>query len=402
MSATALLPLSPFIQCPVFGCLSNAVWWAFRCLPRRRWKHTGSGFDSRHWLHKNPCGMFCASVTQFFICGAGYIVNFMIVYPWFGISWAGLFIAVVYNSCLFMASLSHYRAMTTNPGAVPKNAEPTPSATLKFRRLGKEAPKCRRTGTYKPPRSHFDSQLRRNVVRMDHHCPWVNNCIGIGNQKLFLLFLLYIALSCWISFGLLLAVWSKCGLVPPSRRLSRIIRAAKVASGALVPETQPDVLEDVARVCVVAGSGSGIFFYSLLCIEALLFGLFTACMLCDQLSSITSNQTKIDALQGKTFGKSSFFSNLGEVMGDAEKWWEWLLPMKPRWRNWEDVYGYCLPRRIHNTPMRRPTAEDLEWNAAGAQHKETALEKRSDHRSIRNGADGERAFAIDIKKQRLG
>lgn len=55
---------------------------------------------------------------------------------------------------------------------------------------------CEKCQVVKPDRAHHCSVCGVCVLKMDHHCPWVNNCVSFTNYKFFILFLGYAFLYC--------------------------------------------------------------------------------------------------------------------------------------------------------------------------------------------------------------
>ena len=127
-------------------------------------------------------------------------------------------------------------------------------------------PRARRR---RPPsaRTHTHTHAafaRSCVMKMDHHCPWVNNCVGANNQKHFVLFVGYTALLSLYALVLLVC-----------RMLAGAGRTGQRGSFGTTP-----------------AEASHVLLMSLLFFEALLFGLFTTAMFVEQMSSILSDQVR--------------------------------------------------------------------------------------------------------------
>lgn len=50
---------------------------------------------------------------------------------------------------------------------------------------------CPDCETIRTARSRHCSVCHRCVERFDHHCPWINNCVGVKNHNVFLIYLVF-------------------------------------------------------------------------------------------------------------------------------------------------------------------------------------------------------------------
>ncbi|CAJ1404148.1 unnamed protein product [Effrenium voratum] len=93
----------------------------------------------------------------------------------------GVYVAAV---ALWLASFA--RVLITRPGQ-PKDFQDS----LQHRGGGM----CLYCQAQKPQRCRHCTKCGACVLRMDHHCPWLRQCIGYGNYKYFVMFIFYSAVA---------------------------------------------------------------------------------------------------------------------------------------------------------------------------------------------------------------
>lgn len=114
---------------------------------------------------------------------------------------SGQLLLASFSAVSFGVYFNYYLACATDPGDVPKSYVDTALAQLQsdMEQGARRAsiPRCSSCRTPKPPRTHHCSLCGRCVLKMDHHCPWVNGCVGYHNQRYFVAFLLYLFAGTW-------------------------------------------------------------------------------------------------------------------------------------------------------------------------------------------------------------
>ncbi|KAL1465803.1 hypothetical protein WDU94_005343 [Cyamophila willieti] len=227
-----------------------------------------------------------------------------------------------YHIIFYLFTWSYYKTTTTPPPAIPhdfflsaatmnkiwdanENCEKinailsSKAHTLPIYTYSREGHYryCQDCAILKPDRTHHCRVCGQCILKMDHHCPWLHNCMSFSNYKFYILFLAYGAVYCLIFLSIL-----------PVELFKWYMRSKVLEEGLL-------------------------YHYTLLSISGVLFLAIFSALFFYHLYLVLKNRTTLEAFRAPLFsyGQDKDGFNVGagnnfiQVFGETK--WKWFIPV---------------------------------------------------------------------------
>lgn len=206
--------------------------------------------------------------------------------------------ASVFHFAVGCTVVAYYKVVLTDPGYVtPTLVQCVKDAMQAAIEEGGNSSSlvlktCQKCKLLKPFRAHHCSFCNRCVLKMDHHCPWVANCVGQDNYKFFFHFVVYAFIA------LFMCVWV---LFKPFQT-------------ALFSKRGADSFSSLVVVGFVLGSALGFSLLGIIAVHSYL---------------LVQGGTTIECHEyGRAFPfNQGWRNNISDVFGEMTK--DWLLPTTP-------------------------------------------------------------------------
>ncbi|XP_073959437.1 palmitoyltransferase ZDHHC15B-like isoform X2 [Choristoneura fumiferana] len=198
---------------------------------------------------------------------------------------------------------------------------------------------CNRCVLVKPDRAHHCSICGRCVLKMDHHCPWVNNCVCFHNYKFFMLFLGYALLYCAFVMSTCLPYFIKFWKMYQEYKHAHCDRSIDTVT---ISKICTEMLNGDFGAAASAGRYHIVFAFFV----ALMFGISLGSLFGYHCYLVATNRTTLEAFRAPMFrggvDRRGFsigcFSNFKEVFGNTPQLW--LIPV---FTSYGDGIVYPLP-----------------------------------------------------------